>query len=219
MEPATPVSELARLNITLLCEVDAGNPPTLTAVRWYLDGDLLKELPECNGTDIFCDIDPSKLLLEDVGRGFHANYSCEGMNDAGWGPISADQELIVYCKAPSHISPLKIYTTVACVSANWIFKIISDPPGAATLIYEPGKVIKKGTVTLSCSVEDPGRPETSKYRWLRGSHLIHNMTSANWTIDPVTLETDSNFTCFAYNDGGEGETATVYIEVAGVCPP
>lgn len=101
MEPPTPVSELDRLNITLMCKVESGNPDILQAVRWYLDGELLKELPDCGGnsTDyMFCDIDPSKLLLEDVGRSFHGNYSCEGMNEAGWGPLSPDEELIVYCK-------------------------------------------------------------------------------------------------------------------------
>ena len=38
----------------------------------------------------FCDIDPSKLLLENVGRSFQGNYSCEGMTSAGWGPRSEE---------------------------------------------------------------------------------------------------------------------------------
>jgi len=108
MEPTTPVSETERLNITLVCKVEEGNPASLLAVRWYLDKELLKELPDCgvqqttpsggNDTATFCDIDPSKLLLESVGRNFHGNYSCEGMNEAGWGPMSEDKELIVYCE-------------------------------------------------------------------------------------------------------------------------
>lgn len=97
----------------------------------------------------------------------------------------------------------------------YIFQYPPDPPGPATLVYEPSKVVKKGSVTLSCAVEDLGRPELIKYRWIRGLHHMHNMTMANWTIDPVTLETDSNFTCLAYNEGGEGEPATVYIKVDG----
>jgi hypothetical protein len=110
IDPETPVNEADRLNVSLTCEVDAGNPAVLTAVRWYLDGDLLKELPDCtrNGTAMttsseesltFCDIDPSKLLLEAVGRSFHGNYSCEGRNGAGWGPISSSTPVIVYCKS------------------------------------------------------------------------------------------------------------------------
>lgn len=110
MDPEIPVNEADRQNVSLTCEVDTGNPMILTAVRWYLDGDLLKELPDCsrNSTAMttsseeslaFCDIDPSKLLLESVGRTFHGNYSCEGKNEAGWGPISLSTPVIVYCKS------------------------------------------------------------------------------------------------------------------------
>ena len=72
----------------------------------YLDGELLKELPDCPQNDSFtitgydedlCDVDPSKLLLEYVGRSFQGNYSCEGMNAAGWGPRSEEEDLIIYC--------------------------------------------------------------------------------------------------------------------------
>ena len=109
MDPETPVNEADRQNVSLTCEVVTGNPASLTAVRWYLDGDLLKELPDCTRNSssttttteeslIFCDIDPSKLLLEAVGRSFHGNYSCEGRNDAGWGPLSPSAPVMVYCE-------------------------------------------------------------------------------------------------------------------------
>jgi len=42
-----------------------------------------------------CHIDPSKLLLESIGRGFFYNYSCQGYNAAGWGERSEDKELMV----------------------------------------------------------------------------------------------------------------------------
>lgn len=111
MDPETPVNEADRQNVSLTCEVVTGNPASLTAVRWYLDGDLLKELPDCTRNSssttttteeslIFCDIDPSKLLLEAVGRSFHGNYSCEGRNDAGWGPLSPSAPVMVYCEPP-----------------------------------------------------------------------------------------------------------------------
>lgn len=110
MDPETAVSEEDRRNVSLSCEVVSGNPATLNSVRWYLDGELLKELPDCsprNATTsmanadaesvVFCDIDPSKLLLESVGRSFHGNYSCEGKNDAGWGTTSQMAPLQVHC--------------------------------------------------------------------------------------------------------------------------
>ena len=40
----------------------------VTVVR-YMDKDLLKQLPQCEGgEEDLCDIDPSKLLLEHVSR-------------------------------------------------------------------------------------------------------------------------------------------------------
>ncbi|XP_063245039.1 hemicentin-1 [Bacillus rossius redtenbacheri] len=193
MEPSTHVRELDRVNITLVCRVESGNPDLLAGVRWYLEGELLKELPVCEGggndtAQMFCDVDPSRLMLENVERDFHGNYSCEGRNEAGWGPVSPEQELVVYY-----------------------------PPGPASLVYSPPSVVKKGSVTLNCSVEERGFPETSTFRWLRGSHHVQDATAPALTIQPVTLETQSNFTCLAYNEGGEGEPATAFIRV--LAPP
>jgi len=42
MNPPSPVSELDKLNVTLICQVESGNPDILQVVRWYLDGSLLK---------------------------------------------------------------------------------------------------------------------------------------------------------------------------------
>lgn len=79
-----------------------------------------QELPECDGnTSLYtsnselCDIDPARLLLENVFKDFHGNYSCEGMNEAGWGLRSNDVELVVHY-----------------------------PPGPATITYDPPMVIK-----------------------------------------------------------------------------
>lgn len=108
MDPPLPVREQDQRNVTLSCDVETGNPETLDAVRWYLDGDLLKELPECpNATvsesdpilyDELCDIDPSKLMLQAVGRSFQGNYQCKARNAAGWGEMSPPTKLHVHCK-------------------------------------------------------------------------------------------------------------------------
>ena len=47
LEPVTPVSEPKKENVTLTC---SSRPPddSLTRVKWFLDGELLKELPECS---------------------------------------------------------------------------------------------------------------------------------------------------------------------------
>ncbi|KAG6439151.1 hypothetical protein O3G_MSEX000531 [Manduca sexta] len=102
MSAPSPVLEKEHQNVTLACEVQSGNPPTLDEVVWYLDGELLKHLPDCNNTDAeenLCnEVDPSMLLLQDTTKSFHGNYSCKGKNFAGWGNESAKTELIVNCE-------------------------------------------------------------------------------------------------------------------------
>ncbi|KOC69623.1 Hemicentin-1 [Habropoda laboriosa] len=197
MDPEAPVNEADRLNVSLTCEVVTGNPASLTAVRWYLDGDLLKELPDCTRNSsattttteeslIFCDIDPSKLLLEAVGRSFHGNYSCEGRNDAGWGPLSPSAPVIKG----------------------------KDKPGPASISYEPQQVIKKRPLSITCFVQDPGRPKVVGFKWLRGLDRLPDENDATYTIESVNLETEANFTCQAYNEAGDGDPATTFIDVS-----
>ena len=47
LDPVRPVSEPKKENVTLTC---SSRPPddSLTRVKWFLDGELLKELPECS---------------------------------------------------------------------------------------------------------------------------------------------------------------------------
>ncbi|ALC44604.1 nrm [Drosophila busckii] len=134
MIPEGPVKESDESNVTLFCNILDANPAVLTKVRWYANSTLLKELPDCEETrDDLCHIDPSKLLLESIGRGFFYNYSCEGFNAAGWGPRSKDKELMVHYE-----------------------------PGPATLVHFPDVGVKKKSVSLTCSVEDPGYPESNR---------------------------------------------------------
>ncbi|KAK2579264.1 hypothetical protein KPH14_008224 [Odynerus spinipes] len=194
-DPGTPVNEEERLNVSLSCSVLAGNPEILTAVRWYLDGDLLKELPDCTTNDTItstlpeesssiCDIDPSKLLLEAVGRSFHGNYSCEGRNEAGWGPMSPSTSLTIYYK-----------------------------PGSASISYEPRQVVKGQRLTIACSVVDPGRPEINGFKWFRDLYRLPNQTRAVLEIDSVDVKAAANFTCMASNEAGDGYPAMTSIDV------
>ncbi|XP_065720779.2 hemicentin-1 isoform X14 [Drosophila suzukii] len=135
MIPEGPVKESDESNVTLFCNVLDANPLALTKVRWYANSTLLKELPDCEETrEDLCHIDPSKLLLESIGRGFFYNYSCEGFNSAGWGPRSEDKELMVHYE-----------------------------PGPSTLTHFPLVAVKKKSVTFSCSVDDPGYPDTNRF--------------------------------------------------------
>lgn len=54
-----------------------------------------------------------------------------------------------------------------------------------------------------------------RYRWYRGGRPVTDIVSQNWTIDPVTLDHRTNFSCRGINAGGEGEAAFVNIDVLG----
>ncbi|XP_035734399.1 hemicentin-2-like [Vespa mandarinia] len=195
-DPGTPVNEEERLNVSLSCTVLSGNPEILTAVRWYLDGDLLKELPDCTmnytitstlteESSSICDIDPSKLLLEAVGRSFHGDYSCEGRNEAGWGPMSPSTSVTIYYK-----------------------------PGPATISYEPKEVVKGQRLTIACSVLDPGRPIINSFKWFRDLYRLTDQTNSLLDIESADVKVAANFTCMASNDAGDGYPATTSIDVS-----
>lgn len=186
MEPDTPIIENNEVNVTLMCRVLSGNPPTLTRVTWFLDGGILKELPECNGDDgdnSLCGVDPDVLLLENVGRHFLGNYSCQGQNQAGVGNRSAENDLIVFYE-----------------------------PGNATLYHYPLIASKKKSVTFFCSVEDGGNPNATRYSWSRGGSALQYDTSMV-TFDNIGLDSRTNFSCYAYNEGGKGKSATIELDV------
>ncbi|KAH8351258.1 hypothetical protein KR084_001851 [Drosophila pseudotakahashii] len=186
MIPEGPVKESDESNVTLFCNVLDANPLSLTKVRWYANSTLLKELPDCEETrEDLCHIDPSKLLLESIGRGFFYNYSCEGYNSAGWGQRSEDKELLVHYE-----------------------------PGPSALTHFPLVAVKKKSVTFSCSVDDPGYPDSNRYRWLRGGRgPLQDIVTKDWTVEPVGLDSRTNYSCYAYNEGGKGVMATVNLEV------
>ncbi|CAH1113208.1 unnamed protein product, partial [Psylliodes chrysocephalus] len=196
MEPFYPVKAIDKRTVIIMCNVTSGNPSNLLKVRWFLEGELMKEFPECNYTNIdengqaegnggpFCGLDPSILSLERVDESFAGNYTCQGMNVGGWGPVSEPQELVVYY-----------------------------PPGPARIRYTPSKVVKGGSVNLTCTVESIGRPNNVSYIWYRGSHVLSNVTQSVYSITSAGLETRNNFSCRAVNEGGKGEDATVFVNV------
>lgn len=55
----------------------------------------------------------------------------------------------------------------------------------------------------------------SGFRWLRGWHRLPDENDATLVIESVNLETEANFTCLAYNEAGDGDPATTFIDVSG----
>lgn len=68
-------------------------------------------------------------------------------------------------------------------------------------------------MVLSCSVEDSGNPKSTRFHWLRGDEHVKDIIMADWPIDPVGLHSRNNYSCFAFNDGGNGTLATIYVDV------
>lgn len=92
---------------------------------------------------------------------------------------------------------------------------MTDKPGPASISYEPQQVIKKRPLSITCFVLDPGRPKVVGFKWLRGLHRLPDENDATLTIESVNLETEANFTCLAYNEAGDGDPATTFIDVSG----
>jgi hypothetical protein len=132
----------------------------------------------------FCFIDPTKILLQNVNREFLGNYSCRGFNSAGWGTESTPKLLNVYYE-----------------------------PGNASISVDPPIPLKGKRMVLTCRVEDGGNPLSTRFLWFRGDDPVIDVTSQEWKIEPVTLHSRNNFSCFASNDGGNGTMATINVEV------
>jgi hypothetical protein len=124
------------------------------------------------------------MLLENVGREFLGNYSCKGFNSAGWGEESKVEFLDVFYE-----------------------------PGNATISFTPDVPLKTKSMILSCSIDEQGNPPAYRYRWLRGDKPVFDVVTPVWTIDPVGLDSRNNFSCYAYNEGGNGVAASVDIEI------
>ena len=103
-----------------------------------------------------------------------------------------------------------------CISTskNRWFTLL-DPPGQAFISKDTEMVVKGEAITLTCAVDEPGRPEATQFIWKRGGHVVNDVQSFNWTIDPVTLETEANISCVAINEVDEGQPDFINIQVIG----
>ena len=87
--------------VSVRCDLVDGHPPSLNMVSWYRDAVLLTSEP---WTDNQTSITLTNLTREDIG-----DYSCQGHNIAGAGPISSSAFLDVQCKfLPTYHIPLSV---------------------------------------------------------------------------------------------------------------
>jgi len=133
-------------------------------------------------------VDQPSLVIKKVSREDNGRYSCVLENKIG-----------------------------ASESKNAAILTVLYPPGQAFISKDTEMVVKGQAITLTCSVDEPGRPEATKYIWQRGGHVVNYVNSFNWTIDPVTLETEANISCVAVNEVGQGNPDFINIQV--IAPP
>ena len=92
---------------------------------------------------------------------------------------------------------------------------VTDPPGPAFLQKDVETVVKGDSIALTCGVSELGRPPANEFIWRLGGKVVNDVNSFNWTIDPVTLETEANISCVAKNPVGTGIPDFIDIEVFG----
>eukprot|EP00091_Calanus_sinicus_P020505 TRINITY_DN5634_c0_g1_i1.p1 TRINITY_DN5634_c0_g1~~TRINITY_DN5634_c0_g1_i1.p1 ORF type:complete len:412 (+),score=117.82 TRINITY_DN5634_c0_g1_i1:763-1998(+) len=205
IEPAGPVSEEDNVNVTLHCDVVEGNPLELTRVSWFLNGDLIRELPDPQCHELIgveyeemvteellvnegdsaslCDVDPTELMLHEVSRELQGNYTCVGSNIAGEGGSSEPEELIVHYL-----------------------------PGEAVLLQNEEYPMKGSSTIMTCLVEERGNPEAREFLWMQGETILEEK-SENLTLNELGLASQENISCSAVNDIGSGESDTIQLEV------
>ncbi|XP_017487290.1 PREDICTED: uncharacterized protein LOC108375658, partial [Rhagoletis zephyria] len=169
--------------VLLNCEYVA-NPASLTQVVWYRNGDLVN----VNDTERYEGGNSENVALvirstdkEDVG-----NYTCQLSNAIGKG--ISEQQIDLDVQSPVHYEP-----------------------GPATLTHFPLIAVKKKSVTFSCSVDDPGYPEsnrsvksykntayTSSYNSIAPKTNLSENSTKSYTSHPTTTaasapQTGDNF--------------------------
>ncbi|XP_022251878.1 titin-like [Limulus polyphemus] len=157
-------------SVWFTCDTLDGNPKNLTQVKWYKDEELIKESTS------------NKLILTSIKRHFAGNYSCQGINGAGWSPISSPEVLTVYY-----------------------------PPGLTKVLSKEEKVVKGDSVTLYCEISDLGFPPASTFRW-EMNDLVLNTTSNFYVSHPISVATEGNYSCAAVNQVAIGNTTPFKLD-------
>ena len=93
--------------------------------------------------------------------------------------------------------------------------MFSDPPGPAFLEKDLDTVVKGDSLTLTCGLTDLGRPAVNRYIWKLDDKEVAQVTTYNWTINPVQLEHQANISCTPENFIGRGKSDSIDVQVLG----
>ncbi|XP_053207682.1 hemicentin-2-like [Panonychus citri] len=177
-------------SLLLRCLVLEGNPPTLTHVQWYFNGNHFDttHYPPSPSGDPFSSA--SSYTLHNITSAHSGNYSCLGLNGARYSsPISIVKPLIVQYK----------------------------PSQANLSVHFDGESPSRGTpVTLVCSLlGDSGNPLAHSFVWLHQGTLMQGVTGSSFEIDSLSVSNQGNYSCAAVNKLGEGPFSHRIVKVKG----
>lgn len=173
-----------------------------------IDVPFMYEIDESSNLDITCKVDANplpfytkwqnsvmesvdaSLRIDNIKRSHKGNYSCVSRNTLKpSGKDESNQERTRY---------------------TYIY--VRYPPGSSSI--SPVLPVYVGdSLTLMCSVSDPGYPSpTYEWRKVEGDQILAT-TTAQLTINGVALQDNGNFSCTPKNSKGNGGTSIVQVKV------
>jgi len=217
IEPEGPISEEDDVNVTLTCDIVDGNPFELTRVSWFLNGDLIREIPD-RQCDELIELDSSELVSDELLQDEEDSSSTEGSGIEVTTSFLCDSD-------PSELTLQSVSRefqgNYTCAGSNVAGEGSSSEPQELTVHYLPGKAellqndefpIKGQSTVLTCSVADPGNPEATEFVWTKGEIIVGEV-SENLTLDNLGLESQENISCSAVNEIGPGEPDILQLAV------
>ena len=174
-------------NLTLSCRQSRPGQ-AVRSVDWFMDNILLYSLPNCDQpASNLCQVDPTKLFLENINRHFHGNFSCVGVLASG----------------------------LRSSMSNSVSVTVLFPPGSASITTSGSEPLYSGdTVTFSCRVREQGRPGVESYVWRLGGRELPQQTSPDLTVTLSDSEDNTSVSCAGYNEAGAGPPADLQLRVA-----
>jgi len=242
-EPEYEVSEEDDANVTLYCDVVSGNPLEIDTVFWFVDGQLIRQVPDphcehnenLESEDLFSE----NFLLEasdyELGSEFESSgiihIESEGSGvDIGSGMDTESDAVVNYLCDVEHTELILQHVTrefngnFSCSGKNIagvgprsqaVDLNILYPPGQAVITQED-TAYKGNSVSMLCQLEDQGNPSTTAYIWKRGEEPLLE-TSSTLTLDNLAVESQGNISCVGINEIGAGEDDSLQLDV--LAPP
>lgn len=175
-----------------------------------------KEVEEGESVHIKCNVssNPAPTLVEWIKDG-KSDFVQQG-HVLKLSHVSAENAGTYTCRAVNVIIPsaLPIKRTEK-VGNSSIALLIRHKPGKARIMPDKPIATEGSLVTLTCTASPSGWP-TPQYSWFRLSpdgQPIRLASGSKYTITNANLASEGTYNCQAFNELGNGESASVNLEV------